>query len=267
MAERIVLRGLRSEEYMHPREEEMKHGGDSGLIAKALDMMSDLNAAVMKRMTLGRYVRVDEATAPRLYGLLKEVCRTLDFRDVPRLYITHHAAQNAFCLGAEHMMICMADYLFDHFDDDMMRFMLGNLVGMFKGGHTRLVNVCNLMLGGPATLAFELPLLAYLRAADLSSDRAGLLACQSFSGAARAILWDAGIPLEELASLDEAELIRLAQGYVEDTERCSPGWLNMTSAGWKKLNMEAMPPAFRMRELLAWYQAEYPALMRRYEAR
>ena len=263
--QRKVLKGLTARDYVHPQEEKFRNGSDSGIVARALDLVSDLNAAVMRRITLGKYVEVNALTAPRLSRILEEVCQTLDFPELPRLYVCHQAAQNAFCLGVEHKIICISDYMIHRFDDEMVRFMLGNLVGMFKGGHMQLANVCSLMLGGPEMLAFRLPLLACLRAADLSSDRAGLLACQSFSGAARMILWEAGYPLEETLSLDEEELMAMCRAMVEETELISPSWMNLAAAGATKLTMEHMPPAFRLRELLEWYAGQYPVLMRRWK--
>jgi len=257
MSEKIRLDGLCAVDYMHPEEKKMQLDVDFPLVSKGLDMLNDINVSVVKQITLGRHIEVNEVTAPRVKRILDDVCRILDYPNIPRVYICHQAAQTLFCAGTDKMQITISDYLIDHFDDDMLYFAFGNLISMFKAGHVKLVTICSLMITSPQTLIFELPLNAYLRAADLSSDRGGLLSCQSFAAAARVILWNAGIPIEEMKQKTEAEMIELSKAFIEAVEQTSPEWLTMGMAAWKKLNMESMPEAYKLKTLLEWYQSDY----------
>lgn len=255
------LTGLQVRDYMHPQEKKLRLDSDFDLVSKGLDLLNDLNVSVVQRITLGRHIEVTPDTAPRIHKIVADVCRILDFPCAPRVFICHQAAQTLFCAGTDKMQITVSDYIIDHFDDDMLYFAFGNLISMFKAGHVKLVTVCSLMVSSPETLVFELPLNAYLRAADLSSDRGGLLACQSISAAAKVILWNAGIPMEEMRSKNEAEIIALARAYIDAVESTSPEWLTMGAAAWKEWNMESMPEAYKLKTLLEWYTTEYKQLL------
>lgn len=257
MRDKIKLTGLYADAYTHPEEKKMHMDGDFHLVTKGMDLLNDINVSVVKQITLGRHIEVTEKTAPRVKKILDDVCDILDYPNVPRIYICHQAAQTLFCAGTDRVQITVSDYIIDHFDDDMLYFAFGNLISMFKAGHVRLVTICSLMINSPQTLIFELPLYAYLRAADLSSDRGGLLACQNFAAAARVILWNAGIPIEEMSNKTEAEMVELSEAFIEAVEQTSPEWLTMGAAAWKKLNMESMPEAYKLKTLLEWYRTEY----------
>lgn len=259
--EKQYLAGISTGDYIHPAEQRMKLDVDSGLISKGLDVLNDLSVSLIRRITLGRHIAVNSVTAPDIDSIVKDVCRILDYPDVPRVYICHQAAQTLFCAGTDQSQITLSDYLLEQYDADMLYFAFGNLISMFKSGHVKLVTVCSMMVTTPATAVFEMPLQAYLRAADLSSDRGGLLACQDFSAAVRCILWDAGIPVSETKTLEEAAMIHLAEAYIQSVEYYSSDWLEQISTGWKKLTMESMPHAYRLKELLDWYHDGYAKLM------
>lgn len=258
------LLGLSAKDYMHPEENAMRLSGDFKLVSKGLDALNDLNVSVLQRITLGRHIEITECTAPEIKHILDDVCSILDYGNVPRLFVCHQAAQTMFCAGTDKMQITISDYIIDHFDDDMLYFAFGNLVSMFKAGHVKLATVCSMMAGTPETLALELALNAYLRVADLSSDRGGLLACQNFSAAAKVILWSAGIPIEEMTSKSEDEIIALSEAYIDAVECTSPEWLTMGVGAWKKMNMQSMPEAYQLKTLLEWYRDGYSALLSRW---
>jgi len=264
MSKRIPLPGLKASDYIHPQEAKMKIGDSGSLVSKGLDILNDINVSLVKRITLGRHIEVTEKTAPELYNIVQDVCRILDYAEVPRVYVCHQAAQTLCCAGTDRMQITVADYIVEQFDEDMLYFAFGNLISMFKGGHVKLVTVCSMMMTTPKTLVFELPIKAYLRAADLSSDRGGLLACQNFSAAAKFILWNAGIPLSEMEGKSEKEMISLSEAYIAAVERISPDMFTMVATDWRKYNMDSMPPAYQMRELLDWYQTSYGKLISRW---
>lgn len=255
--ERIVFPGLKVDDYISPEEQNMLLSSDMGLITKGLDMLNDINVALVKRITLGRYIEVTKETAPDVYCIIEDVCRILDYHPVPKVYVCHQPAQELFCAGTDHNQITFSDYLLEKFDEDMLYFAFGELIAMFKGGHTRLSTVCYIIPPIPEVVPVRLPLLSYLRAADLSSDRGGLLACQSFAAAARCILWDAGIPMSEMAGKSEEEMIRLTQDYIASVKAVSPELLGKIATSWKKWNMESMPHVYRLQQLLSWYCGGY----------
>lgn len=257
LRKRVVLSGLKADDYISPEESSMLLSGDMALVTKGLDMLNDLCVSLVQRLTLGRHIEITRETAPDLYHIIEDVCAILDYQPIPNVYVCHQPAQELFCAGTDRNQITFSDYLLEKFDEDMLYFAFGELIAMFKGGHTRLSTVCYLIPPTPEALPLKLPLLAYLRAADLSSDRGGLLACQSFAAAAKCILWDAGIPMSEMSEKNEDEIIQLAQDYVASVKAVSPELLGEIATSWKKWNMESMPHAYRLEKLLSWYQNGY----------
>lgn len=249
---RVVLSNIRVSDYIHPMEKRM-HIGENTIVGKGIDALSDINLAFVKRITLGCSIEVTSDNFPRLITVLEDVCRILGYSNIPRVYITHAASQSFYAFGANKAAILLSDYIADQFTEDMLYFSFGNLISMIKAGHIRLATVCSMMVSTPQTELFKLPLQAMMRAADLTSDRGGLLAAQNFGGAARCILWEAGIPISDMMK-NEQEMIRLAEEYVRASEWMSEEWLTGIAKGWTKLNMQIMPPAYRMRELLSWYK-------------
>lgn len=262
MSEKLMLKGVSSEDYIHPLEQKMRLTSDMKLVSKGLDVLNDLSVSLIRRITLGKHIEVNRTTAPDLDALVRDVCDILDYPQVPRVYICHQAAQTLFCAGSEHVQITFSDYIWEQFDMDMLYFAFGNIISMLKAGHVRLATICSMMIPSTAAAVLEMPLRAYLRAADMSSDRGGLLACQNFSAAAKCILWDAGIPLSEMKN--DGDIIRLSRAYINAVDYLEPDWLTQLSSTWKKLNMDSMPHAYRLRELLEWYENGYPALIARW---
>ncbi|MBR5565275.1 MAG: hypothetical protein IKW08_03815 [Roseburia sp.] len=258
---KIGLHGLSVEQYMHPQEKQMKLAKEYSMINEGLNILNDLNVSLVRRITLGRHMEATSKTAPELMQILEDVCRILDYQEVPRVYICHQAAQTLCCAGADKMQITISDYIIEHFDRDMLYYAFGNLISMFKAGHVKLVTVCSMLFTTPQTIALELPILAYLRAADLSSDRGGLLACQNFSAVAKVILWNAGIPLEEMKDKSEEDMIALSEDFIRAVDWISSDWLTSYATEWKKWNKESMPMAYKLKELLTWYREGYPELL------
>lgn len=249
---KVILSNLRVSDYIHPMEKNI-HIDEGTLISNGIDFLSDLNLAIVKRITLGCNVEATNENFPRLVHILEDVCKILGCSQVPRVYITHAASQSFYIIGSQKAQIVLSDYIADSFTDDMLYFSFGNLISMLLAGHIRLATICSMMVVTPQTDLLKLPLQALMRAADLTSDRGGLLASQDFGAAARCILWEAGLSISDMMK-NEEEMVKLAEEYVHASEWMSEEWLTGLSKNWSRLNMQIMPPAYRMKELLEWYK-------------
>ena len=257
------LPGLQEMEYIHEDELAMRHGDSVSVLHAGLDKMNDISVALMKRMVLGRYIAVTDKSAPGLVEAVKDVCMILDYPHIPDIYICHQAAQTIFCAGTDHGIIVISDYILENFDTDMLYFAIGNTISMFKSGHVRMVTAYAIMPDTLFTAPVELGIKKYLRAADLTSDRGGLLACQNISAALKCMLWEAGIPLREIRTLDEGETVQLANAYLQSVENISPDYLTGLAVKVKEYHMDTMPHPYRINQLLVWYGSGYPELVGR----
>ena len=262
--EKAKLVGLLEEDYIHPDEVQMRYGNQNTVVQSGLDKLNDLSVALMRRMTLGRYIHVTEDTAPELIGIVNDVCSILDYPAVPKVYICHQAAQTIFCAGTDHMIVVISDYIVDNFDGDMLYFVIGNTISMFKSGHVGMVTAYSMMPGKLLSLPVELAIKRYLRAADMTSDRAGLLACQNIVAAMKCILWEAGMPLSEIRMLNEPETMQLCEAYIDGVENISLDSVTELATSLKEYDMDSMPHPYRIKELLAWYRTDYPEVMQKW---
>lgn len=255
---KIVFSNLQVNDYIHPDEIKIFNNSDNKtLIDKGLNTLNDVSVSMVRKITLGKYIKLTKNTAPHLIEILENTCKILDFPKIPSLYECHEADHMVLTGGTDNLQITMSDYIIENFDDNMFYFLFGNAISMFKGNHTRLATICSVINGIQYAAPFKLILQTYLRAADLSSDRGGLLACQDFSVAAKCILWDIGMPITDLNNMSEKEIIMITQNYIRETEMISKGKLSDIATLWKKVNSSSSPAYTRLNELYLWYKDGY----------
>lgn len=255
---RKILNGLQTDDYIHPMEKNsVIQIEQSGVVAMAMDKFSDLATEICNQIVLGRYVELYEDTCPRILSILKDVCRILNYQKKVRIFVTHEYENSCIQLGNDVGYILLTDRIINEASDDMLYFALGNCIGMFKGGHIRLATVNAAMTFIPELLPVRIALQSKQRAADLSSDRAGLLACQNYAAAVRYILWELGIPQSELQVMSDARVCRIAKHYPDDLKYLRRGVLSEGFSEWKKWNGTTSPAAYRLKEITEWYNTGY----------
>lgn len=136
-------------------------------------------------------VRCGPAQFPTLHRLLREACATLDMPE-PELYLTSNPFPNAFAGGVERPYITLRSSIVDTLDDDQLIHLLGHELGHIKAGHVLYKSVASILmpllemigrrtfgLGDVATMGLVLAFSEWSRQAEITADRAGLLACQN----------------------------------------------------------------------------------------
>jgi Zn-dependent protease with chaperone function len=147
------------------------------------------NERAVRLMFLGSAIRVDERQFPALHTMLSDVATVLDVADVPELYVSANPYPNAMTIGMDKAFIVVTSGLVDLLDDEEMRFVLGHELGHALSGHAvyqtmlqRLIRLSGVLtaipLGGLGVRVIMAALMEWSRKAELSADRAGLLATQ-----------------------------------------------------------------------------------------
>jgi Zn-dependent protease with chaperone function len=142
----------------------------------------------VRQLFLANAVQAGASQRPRLHALLLEACATMDWADIPELYVTQDPRANAYAVGFEHPFIIITSGALELLEsDDERRFLLAHELGHIMSGHMvyRTIALIILSIGslalfplGLALLPFQLALLEWHRKSELSSDRAALLAVQ-----------------------------------------------------------------------------------------
>ncbi len=267
-AGRTVLTGISSRAFEHPADRTaltaLRSVPGFDAVLKAASGL--LRERQYRLVYLSSAVRVDERQFAGLSKIMDEVAVTLDMAQRPELYVYNNPFPEAITLGVDRPFIAMSSGLYDLTDDEERRFVLGHEAGHAMSGHalyqSMLFHLLNLVgvlgwlpVGGLGLRAVIAALREWQRKAELSGDRAGLLAVQDYAPCLRTHMKLAGG-----AHLDEIEVdafLEQADDY-ESTGDLRDGVL-------KLLNTEKQTHPFavvRAAELRRWSDSdEYRAIL------
>ena len=261
---RVALTDISSRTWEHPADRgalvalrQLK--GFDFLLRKMSGM---INERAFRLQFLGGAIRVDERQFPRIHRLYTEAGTTLDVRELPELFVINNPLWNAFTIGMDKPFIVLNSALLQGLDDEETRFVLGHELGHAQSGHAlyqtlllwlmRLSGALNWMpIGALGLRAIVAALHEWSRKAELSGDRAGLLAVQDPAVALRVQMKLASGG--QLSELDTTAF--LAQG----TEYESAGDLRDSVLKLLLLEAQTHPMAvIRAHELRRWVdEGEY----------
>jgi Zn-dependent protease with chaperone function len=154
------------------------------------------NERAFRLVVLASAVRVDERQFPQLHYLLNDVARVLDADEVPEMYVVANPVANAITVGMKQPFIVLNSGLVDLLDEEELRFVIGHELGHALSGHAvyqtllqRLLILSGVLAAVPfGALGLRVivaALFEWSRKAELSADRAGLLATQDTASAFR----------------------------------------------------------------------------------
>ena len=142
---------------------------------------------------LGNAVRVSDRQFSRINTIAKECSQTLGIIP-PQVYIVSNPQLNAGTFGTdEESFIVVHSALVDHYSDEELRFVLGHECGHIHNSHVVYLTTLHfLRLVAEAYLGLlvmpaMLPLMAWSRRAEITSDRAGMMCARDQQVASRAL--------------------------------------------------------------------------------
>ena len=271
---RLILRGLKVSEFIHPDELQNKQkveNNDSGvqsLIAKATEWCTEL----LDPFTQGTFVKINDTCVPDFMKVVSDVCTILEV-EVPEVYVCHLMNTNVMPMGTdEKSYLVVPDYVLNTFDNEMLYYNVGNAITMIKADHVGLTTLAAYMPGG--SIFIEIPKMvfcAYLHAADATSDRGGLLASQSFSATARCQLYELGIPPKESRKYftTDAEAELFVENYLDSHKKILnkyDGIFNSAARQFQRISYIEAPGNKMLSEIFKWYKDSngYRAVMARH---
>jgi Zn-dependent protease with chaperone function len=221
---RIRLPGISSRAYEHPADRTAlvalrKLTGFDTILKNLAGLFND---RALRLAFLASSVRCSPEQFPDLYQAMLDGAYILDLPTVPELYVTQTPLVNAMALGTSKPFIVLNSGLVDLMDPEEVRAVIGHELGHVLSGHT----VYNTMLYNLILLAQRLALVPFAwvglkaviwgleewsRKAEMSCDRAGLLATQDVDAARRVLMKLAGG--RHLAELSSDEFHRQAREY------------------------------------------------------
>jgi Zn-dependent protease with chaperone function len=167
-------------------------------------------------------IRVDHRQYPRVYQRFAEAATALDAVELPEVYVSQSPFIHGRAIGMDKPFIVITTAAVEKLGDDELRTLLGHELGHVRSGHavyktmmmilTRwATNVSWLPIGAIALRAIIAGMYEWWRKAELSADRAGLLASQDPAAALRLLMKMAGGG--DLSQIDTAAFLEQAAEY------------------------------------------------------
>ncbi len=162
--------------------------GFDGLLKKIVGMFGEKNIATIYTAAA---VKVGPTQYPKIHDSLVRVCEVLD-TDVPPLYISQTPLANAGAVGMDHPFIVLNSTIIELASPEEVEVVLGHEVGHIMSAHSLYRTLLFLLLDmssrvmplvSQAIVPITLALLEWSRKAEISCDRAGLLAVQDMNAA------------------------------------------------------------------------------------
>lgn len=173
---------------------------------------------------LGNSVRIGPDQLPDLWKSHLSVLHTLDMPGQYPLYITQTPVANAFTVGSKQPIVVVNSGLVTLLDETEVRFVLAHEIGHVLSDHSLFRTALMILLYtgrvarlplfvGLPTIAMQMILLEWFRAAELSADRAGMLAVRDPVVCCRSLMNLAGGAASQQLNLEA--FIKQAMEYDE----------------------------------------------------
>lgn len=271
MKKRVVFKNLRVSEFIHEKEVALSQSAmNSPEVKKLINLISDVNLKLNKTRIQGTYIQLTADMMPEVFAILEDVCRILDHPQVPELYMCKMMSATVVPCTAETDYIVISDYVLEYYDEEMLYFAFGNAIAMILAGHVKMTTAAAYMGCNIWTALPQMKFKEYLHAADATSDRGGLLACQSLAAAARCHFLELGLPpavTKNLFSTDE-ETAQYIETYLHEVAQKNDLDRGLTKLGewWSDLNSFEAAANDMLLELYLWYRKDYQTLLGKYRA-
>ncbi|KAI4366794.1 hypothetical protein MLD38_022619 [Melastoma candidum] len=268
----LVFRNLDADDFRHPLDKQ------NTLILRAIPGLNDLGKALLGSMTeqvmllenIGTSVLVSSKQLPNLHHLMVEAAQILNI-EAPDLYVRQSPVPNAYTLAisGKKPFVVVHTSLVELLSRKELQAVLAHELGHLKCDHGVWLTFANILtlgaysvpgLGGLIAQSLEEQLFRWLRAAELTCDRAALLVAQDPKVVVSVLMKLAGGCPSLADQLNVEAFLEQARSY--DKASSNPvGWY-IRNAQTRQLSHPL--PVLRAREIDEWSRSqEYKRLLQR----
>ncbi|KAM3093959.1 M48 family metallopeptidase [Phormidesmis sp. 146-35] len=184
-----LLIGLKADQFRHPLDLEATNALKQlpGLDMVIRNLLGPVAEQFFYLENIASSILVSEQQLPHLHGLLIEACRVLDI-EPPQLYVRQHPVPNAytFAMRGKQPFVVMHTSLIELLTPEEIQAVIAHELGHLKCDHGVYLTLANIMvlaagqlpLGEFLTQGLQSQILAWVRCAEFTCDRAALLATQ-----------------------------------------------------------------------------------------
>jgi Zn-dependent protease with chaperone function len=218
----------------------------------------------LRQMFLGNSIKVSERQLPQLWSSYQGVKHILDMPEDYDLYVTSTLYWNALAIGSSKPIIVVGSNLLEHLGPGEQRTVVAHELGHILSDHVLYITALNILLRATGGLplvglplrAVRAVLLEWRRAAELSCDRAAVLAVRDPQIVCRALMVVAsGLPADQL-DLDAFMAQAMQYENWEDSHDRVRRFFN-------EINATHSYAVRRVSEVMKWVQSgEYDRIIR-----
>jgi Zn-dependent protease with chaperone function len=217
----------------------------------------------MRSDLLASAVRLGPRQLPELWQLHERAFAVLDFADPPELYLTQNPFANAYAFGTDRSdapVVTIHSGIVDLLDDVSLGAVLAHEAAHIHCGHAAYLGALSVILSIGSALgsrgvlssvvlqAVQLPLLEWMRKAELSCDRAAALVTRDPDAVCRMLMAIAAGGASRRLDLESF----IDQGLEYDHRGTS---VDRVRRRFSILHLDHPHPIHRVRELMDWIQS------------
>lgn len=170
----------------------------------------------------GNGIHVTQECLPNLHAQLKNVCKTVGYKNIPDFSLMWNYNITAGTEGANKPHITSMSGAVDLLTEDEFSFLLGHEIGHQACGHkpyhmfleTLYMPLINTIPGGKIWIGLvRSTLLNWYRYSDFTADRMGLLSCQDINVALTTMIKMSGMPKKYFPSINVNSFIKQSQEF------------------------------------------------------
>ncbi|MDB9314489.1 M48 family metallopeptidase [Spirulina sp. CS-785/01] len=186
----IPLIGLKANHFRHPLDQQATQTLKQlpGLDIAVRNLLGSIGEEFFYLNNIASSVQISEQQLPHLHQLLLEACQVLDL-EPPQLYIQQNPVPNAytFAMRGKKPFMVLHTSLIEMLTPEEIKAVMAHELGHLKCEHGVYLTLANLIMlasnllptwGAVLAQSLQEQMLAWLRCAELSCDRAALLATQ-----------------------------------------------------------------------------------------
>jgi Zn-dependent protease with chaperone function len=267
---------LTKHEYIHPADSKALAAlrAIPGIDSALKKLLAVTGESAIRVLFMASAVKVTSKQCPDLYAKLQIACTTLGV-DLPDLFIQQNPVVNAFTGGVEKPVIVLHSSLIERLNDEETLAVISHEVGHIHAEHVLYLTAAQLILALAHIPLASLPvaaivkdilsatmrgaLLAWMRRAELSCDRAALLVTQNPHVIGKTMMKLAGGTFA--SQIDYDLFLEQAREFQKtyDESKLDKFWADIINAG-----LSHPFPIWRVSEVLQWVESgQYNDLMKK----
>ncbi len=273
---KMALVGLRADQFRHPLDLQATTNLKQlpGLDLLVRNLLGPLAEQFFYLENIAASILVGEQQLPDIYALLVEACKILDL-EVPNLYVRQNPVPNAytFAMRGKQPFIVVHTALIDLLTLAELQAVIAHELGHLKCEHGVYLTLANILtlaagqmpgLGGQIAQNMQAQILAWVRCAEFSCDRAALLASQNSRVVSSVLMKLAGGSPQLSSQLNLDAFLAQARAY-DDISNDQMGAM-LKQAMTAQLTHPV--PVLRAREIDRWASSkDYQSLFQTHQVR